>query len=223
MNETAPAEDWEAAALLRVREFAETGFRGAKGSHDWDHTLRVFRLCEQMGRSEGADLPVLRMAAYLHDIGRGSEYTSKGAVCHAEKGADIARPLLLGLGLSPERRENVLHAIRAHRFRGRTDPKTPEAKILFDADKIDAIGAVGVARAFLFAGEVGARLHSPEIDVAAAPAYSRHDTGYREYLVKLRKIRERIMTCAGKKMAEERHAFMEDFFRRFLEEYDGER
>jgi uncharacterized protein len=100
---------------------------------------------------------------------------------------------------------------------------TPEAKALFDADKLDAIGAVGVARAFLFAGEVGARLHSPEADIEATEPYSIDDTGYREFKVKLCKIKDRIMTQAGRKLAEERHAFMEEFFQRFLEEYGGER
>jgi uncharacterized protein len=98
-----------------------------------------------------------------------------------------------------------------------------EAKILFDADKLDSIGAVGVARAFLFAGEVGARLHNPDIDVEDARPYSKDDTGFREFKVKLTKIKDRILTKEGQEMAKERHDFMEEFFKRFLEEYDGKR
>ena len=102
-------------------------------------------------------------------------------------------------------------------------PQTDEAKVLFDADKLDAIGAVGVGRAFLFAGEVGARLHNPEIKVEDAKPYSENDTGFREFKVKLCKIRDRIMTEEGRRLANDRHDFMENFFKRFLEEYEGKR
>ncbi|MEA3279764.1 MAG: phosphohydrolase, partial [Thermodesulfobacteriota bacterium] len=120
-------------------------------------------------------------------------------------------------------KENIVHCIKAHRFRGNHVPKSAEAKVLFDADKLDAIGAIGVARAYLFAGELGARLHSPEINVEEAKSYSRDDTGYREFKVKLNKIRNKILTGEGRKIAKERHLFMEAFFKRFLEEYEGTR
>jgi uncharacterized protein len=80
---------------------------------------------------------------------------------------------------------------------------------------------VGVARAFLFAGEVGARLHSPETEPEHTRAYTADDTGYREFCVKLSKVKDRILTPEGRRIAAERHNFMEAFFSRFLEEYDG--
>ncbi|MGB5156063.1 HD domain-containing protein [Desulfobacterium sp. N47] len=206
-----------------VRKKAEKFFEGAKTSHDWEHTLRVCSLCERIGPVEKADMEVLIAAALLHDIGRAEQDASFGAVCHAEKGAQMAEPIIKELFLSQARKENIIHCIRSHRFRGKCMPETAEAKVLFDADKIDAIGAVGVARAFLFAGEVGAKLHNPDIKVEDTKPYTREDTGYREYKVKLYRIRERILTCEGKKFAEERHAFMEEFFKRFTEEYDGKR
>ena len=100
---------------------------------------------------------------------------------------------------------------------------TPEARVLFDADKLDAIGAVGVARAFLFAGEVGARLHNAEETIEETESYSVEDTGYREFKVKLSKIRDRMLTAEGRRLAEERHVTMVEFFKRFLEEYEGKR
>ncbi len=93
--------------------------------------------------------------------------------------------------------------------------------MLFDADKLDAIGAVGIARAFLFAGEVGARLHNPDLAPEETLPYTADDTGYREYRLKLVRIRERILTTEGRRLAGERHRFMEEFFERFLEEYEG--
>jgi len=209
--------------LDTVKILAHKHFQSARGSHKWDHTLRVCRLCERIGVAEGVDMDVLLAAAYLHDIGRSYQDESNGAVCHAEKGAQMAEPIVEKLALSEAQKNNILHCIRSHRFRDRHEPETPEAKVLFDADKLDAIGAVGVARAFLFAGEVGARLHSAEVNIEEAEPYSADDTGYREFKVKLSKIRQRILTAEGRKLAEDRHVIMVEFFKRFLEEYEGRR
>ena len=212
-----------ASAVQTVKTLAKKLFDGARGSHDWEHTLRVCSLCERIGIAEGVDMDVLLIAAYLHDIGRCYQDFSGGAICHAEKGAQMARPIIAKLPISQRRKQNIIHCIRSHRFRGNAVPQTDEAKVLFDADKLDAIGAVGVGRAFLFAGEVGARLHNPEIKVEDAKPYSENDTGFREFKVKLCKIRDRIMTEEGRRLANDRHEFMENFFKRFLEEYEGKR
>ncbi len=209
--------------LIKIRTEASKQFDSARGSHDWEHTLRVARLSEAIGNSEGADMLVLKTAAYLHDIGRCRQDNSRGHLCHAEEGARLALPLVQAMNISPARRENILHCIRSHRFRKDPIPQTLEAKVLFDADKLDAIGAVGVARAFLFAGELGACLHNPNLLPEESEPYSRNDTGYREYIVKLRKIKARMLTVKGKAMAKQRHLFMDTFFNRFLEEYEGKR
>ena len=196
-------------------------FAGARASHDWDHTLRVLRLCEHIGPAERADMDVLRVAAVLHDIGRPHQDESRGSVCHAVHGAVLAEPIVATLVFSPGQKDNILHCIRTHRFRGMHVPETLEAKVLFDADKLDAIGAIGIARAYLLAGEIGARLHSPDIPAEKSVPYSIDDTGFREYRVKLCKIKDRMMTSEGKRMAGERHQFMTAFFNRFLQEYQG--
>jgi uncharacterized protein len=213
----------EAGLIDQIARRAEALFATARGSHDWEHTRRVRRLSERIGRAEGADQTVVSMAACLHDIGRSTEDSSDGGVCHAEKGAEMATPIVAELPLAAHRCDNILHCIRTHRYRGGQVPRTLEARVLFDADKLDAIGAVGVARAYLFAGEVGAKLHNPDLDPAAAPAYSAEDTGYREYCVKLVKIKNRMLTSEGRRLAAGRHAFMVAFFNRFLQEYRGER
>lgn len=205
----------------RVKDRARRLFLEASGSHDWDHTRRVAALCEHIGRVEQADVKVLRMAAYLHDIGRCHQDRSNGVRCHASEGARMAAAILGELPLAAGEKENIVHCVRSHRFRENHAPESLEARVLFDADKLDAIGAVGVARAYLFAGEVGARLHNPAIDVTAAPAYSENDTGYREYLVKLRHIHTRMLTTEGRRLAAERHTFMEAFFARFISEVEG--
>jgi uncharacterized protein len=207
--------------LAEVAAFARERFDGARGSHDWEHTRRVHAICMHIGRRAGADLAVLGPAAYLHDIGRHRQDASGGAVCHAREGAATAAALLADYPLAPDQLENVLHCIATHRYRGGRAPRTLEARILFDADKLDAIGAVGIARTFLFAGEVGARLHNPEVAPEDSAPYTSDDTGYREFKLKLSKIRDRMLTDEGRRMAADRHRFMERFFERFLAEYDA--
>jgi len=209
--------------VQHVEMFAKEQCNGARGSHAWDHTLRVVRLCRHIGPLESADMVVLLSAAFLHDIGRGYQDKARGAICHAEKGASLAAPFVATLPFSEDQKTNILHCILSHRFRGKQGPETLEARALFDADKLDAIGAVGVARAYLFAGEVGACLHNPDVHIKDTRPYSKDDTGYREFRVKLRKVRERILTDTGRHMAEERHQFMEQFFNRFIQEFNGER
>jgi len=209
------------ALVARVRAEAGAFFHGARGSHDWDHTERVYRLCLRIGRGEKADLGVLKLAALLHDIGREAEDRSRGRICHGRSGAARARDILERLGCDAATVRAVAHCIATHRFRRGGAPKTLEARVLFDADKLDSIGAVGVGRAFLFAGEVGARLHDKSIDVRKTKPYTREDTAYREYLVKLRRVRERMTTREGRRLAADRHRYMAGFFARLNRETDG--
>ncbi len=214
-------QPFERSCLVDIRRAAQHHFDLAPGSHDWDHTLRVHRLCRHIGQKEQADMTVLEAAAFLHDIGRVDQDKSNGSICHATAGAQMAEKIISGMDIGTRQKENIIHCIRSHRFRDGHSPATIEAQCLFDADKLDAIGAIGIARAYLFAGELGARLHNPDIHPDESIPYSRDDTGYREYAVKLSKIKDRMMTREGRCMAEARHAFMVSFFRQFLREYEG--
>jgi uncharacterized protein len=208
--------------IAHIRNYCESAFRQANHSHNWDHTERVYKLCMHIGSIEGADLEVLAMASFLHDIGRATQDRSKGKICHAEVGAKIASEVLEKFDIPQDKKDNVIHSVLCHRYRNSHEPRTIEAKVLFDADKLDAIGAVGIARDFLFAGEIGAVLHNPHADPDDTRPYTKDDTGYREYVVKLSKIHEKMLTAEGRRMAEGRHAFMEAFFGRFLKEHEGE-
>jgi len=204
-----------------ITRAARRQFKSARGSHDWDHTERVCRLALRLGKKEKANLDVVRLAAILHDIGRAEEDRSNGRICHSEAGAALARKILARHGLDIETIRRVGDCIRTHRFRKSTVPATTEAKVLFDADKLDSIGAVGIGRAFLFAGEVGARLHNKDRDLSATKPYTKEDTAYREYMVKLRWVKARMFTAEGRRIAAGRHAYMVGFFARLNKETEG--
>ncbi|MDY7035915.1 MAG: HD domain-containing protein [Thermodesulfobacteriota bacterium] len=207
--------------MVDIKAFAKKCFSNSNGSHNWEHSCRVYKLCMHIGLKEGARLEVLKIAAYLHDIGRPCQEKSKGIICHAEKGAEITKSFLAKYDILEDHGKNIIHCIRSHRFRGNLRPQTLEAEVLFDADKLDAIGAIGVARAFQFAGEVGARFHNPYVKPEDTEPYTEEDTGYREFKLKLAKIKDRMLTDEGRRMAKERHAFMETFFERFVQEHEG--
>ncbi|MCK4725775.1 MAG: HD domain-containing protein, partial [Anaerolineales bacterium] len=120
--------------------------------HGFDYILRVYRMAERLARTEEADLEIVRAAALLHDAqGSQTEGGEEGRHDHHHASSEFARQILENEGWTPDKIAAVQHCIRAHRFRDNTEvPQTLEAKILFDADKLDVIGAVGVARTIAF-------------------------------------------------------------------------
>jgi uncharacterized protein len=139
-------------------------YERAGSGHDFDHVLRVLMVARQIALTEGANLPVVCTAALLHDVGE-----SEGRGDHHLRGAAMAREILRDE--PPEFVEAVAHAIEAHRFRADPAPRTLEAQVVSDADKLDAIGAIGVARAFAHAGSRGTALwRAPWQTIAGASA-----------------------------------------------------
>lgn len=203
----------------KIEKIAKNRFKTAISSHDWDHVKRVYNLALKLGRKEKADLWVIKVAALLHDIKRSEEMLNGRKFCHAVEGAKEAEKILGQLGFEGDFIKVVKHCIEAHRFRNDIKPRTIEAKVLSDADKIDALGAIGIGRAFLYAGKIGARLHNSEIkNVLSTKLHSREDTFYREFMFKLRYLKNKMYTSAGKKMAKERTIFMENFLKRLDKE-----
>ena len=193
--------------------------------HDWDHTLRVRETARKLGEAEHADLILVDYAALLHDIGRLQELKDQGKTCHAALGAAMAVQILEELDiLIPEFIEQVAACVRTHRYRGRTaeKPASLEAKVVFDADKLDSLGAIGLARSFHFAGRIGARVHNTDEEALNSKSYSREDSAYREFLVKLRHLPAAMLTVSGRKIAEKRYQVMLDFFRTLDQECKGD-
>ena len=154
----------------------------------------------------------------LHDIARPQESADAGKSDHAAVGAEMALIFLREYGVDETTALHIAACIATHRFRSDNRPSTVEAEILYDADKLDSLGAVGIGRAFLFAGRVGARLHNDAETALNSPPYSSEDTAYREYLVKLSKLPEKMLTAPGKKYARDSAAFMDEFFCRLNQE-----
>jgi uncharacterized protein len=194
-------------------------YEAAESGHDFDHVLRVKALAERIARIEGGDLAVVRAAALLHDLGR-PEQRATGRD-HAIVSAERAREILAHH--PADQVEAVAHAIEAHRFRTGPAPASPEARALFDADKLDAIGAIGIARVFAYAGArdqpLWASIETAQRDGPDTP----HHTPVHEFVFKLARLRDMLVTDTGRAIADERHRFMEDFFQQLEAEVHGER
>ena len=165
--------------------------------HQDDHVTRVKRLALYIAEREGGDADVLRVAADLHDICRNEPD-------HAKRGAERAREILKSRGYNNDFIEKVCHCIESHSFSGNVTPETLEAKILSDADRLDAIGAIGVARAFMFSGKNSRDVKSTLM----------------HFEEKLLRLRDLMHTKTGREIAERRHRFMEEFYRRLKDEME---
>ncbi len=163
--------------------------------HYEDHVERVKKLAVFIAKKEGANVEIVEKAAELHDIARDEEN-------HALKGAEMAREILEKEGYDEDFIEAVCHCIASHSFSSGVEPKTLEAKVLSDADKLDAIGAVGVARAFMFSGERGRSIEET----------------LRHFEEKLLKLKDLLYTKTAKELAEERHNFLLQFYKQILKE-----
>jgi len=205
----------------------KTKLTEAPGCHDWEHSARVYHNAKIIAQSESQTCSLcfdtVEAAAILHDVARPEELHANGKICHAQKGAELAKQLLIECGFSDH--EQILHiaeCVRRHRFRGNSQaPETIEQKIIYDADKLDSIGAVGIARAIHFSGRIGSVLHNSESEALASEAYGKGDSAYREYLVKLRHIPGKMLTTTGRLLAKDRAEYMHIFFKHLNDEVFG--
>jgi len=206
-------------------EQARQFYEGADPTHDFDHVLRVTAMAERIAALEGADPAIVRAAALLHDISR---LDDTGLLLHADPETDhavlAARAVRKLLADEPPAFVNaVAHCIEAHRYRNAIEPTTIEAKTLFDADKLDSIGAIGVARAFAYAGTLGNPLWGDIPEGYTPEKRDKTHTPRHEFEIKLKHIKDHLYTTSGQRIAEERHAFMVSFFERMAAEVQGQR
>ncbi len=190
-------------------------------AHDGEHVKRVLRAALEVAKTHPeADIEVLVAACLLHDIGRAAQFQDP-SVSHAEAGADMAYAHLIEIGWGEARARLVSEAVRAHRFRGPHKPKTIEAMILYDADKLDVTGAMGVARTLLYQGAVGEPLY--RVDERGEPMDGREDepSFMNEYMFKLSRLCDGFYTPEAAEMARPRAAAARDFYDSLLSEARG--
>jgi uncharacterized protein len=209
-------------------EEAHTWYQDSDPVHDFDHVLRVYRVAEKLAQAEGADLEIVRAAALLHDS-RGSAPGGEGNARaeHHIASAEFAGEVLAEKGWLEDKIKAVQHCIRAHRFRGKEDaPETLEAKVLFDADKLDVLGAIGAARTIAYAALDGQPAYSEPsaqfLETGQKEPGEPHSS-YHEFLFKLRNVKGRMFTHSGKALAEARHAYLVEFYEQLQAEARGER
>lgn len=204
-------------------ETARSWYLGYDPVHGFDHVLRVYKMAEHLAVLEGADLEVVRAAALLHDaVGAMPEEASRQN--HHQASANFARDVLADEGWSTERIEAVLHCIRAHRYRSTEKPQTSEARVLFDADKLDVLGAFGAARTIAYAVQAEQPIYAQPSELflkTGNPETDEPHSSYHEYLYKLQNVKQRLYTDEAKKLAEKRHAALVAFYEQMNEEALG--
>lgn len=208
-------------------EEARAWYASADLAHDFEHVLRVLKIAMKIAQAEGADQDIVHAAALLHDS-RGAMPSVDGGdrMGHHLASAEFAGEVLSQAGWEQAAIEKVQHCIRAHRFRHDGEqPETIEAKCVFDADKLDVLGAIGAARTIIFGSHKGQSFYSEPSAKFLETGKTEEDepySAYHEYLYKLSKIKDRLYTETGKALAVERDAFLHQYFERLRAESRGE-
>lgn len=188
-------------------------------AHDAEHIYRVMYYAMEIARGErGVDYDVLITACLLHDIGRMEQFRNP-LLCHAQVGAQKAADYLLAHGFSLEFARQVYHCILTHRFRKENQPQSIEAKILFDADKLDVTGAVGIARTLMYRTEKEEPLYTKRPDGSISDGTGDEPPSFcREYKFKLEKVYDKFLTKGGQEMALSRQKIAKDYYESLLRE-----
>lgn len=188
-------------------------------AHDREHIYRVlYNALEIAGAEEQVDYDVLICACLLHDIGRKEQFENP-ALCHAEVGGEKAYRFLLEHAFSECFAEKVRACIQSHRYRKNNSPQSIEAKILFDADKLDACGAIGIARTLIYKGQVSEPLYSllPNGQVSSGEQ-DRQPSFFQEYKYKLEGLYSQFYTKRGREIAGHRQAAAQTFYNSIVRE-----
>lgn len=217
--------------IKKIKKFAQQYLKeDSCSAHNTEHVMRVLKLAMKLAEGEKVDNEVIQAAVLLHDIGGSKErHDSSGRIDHAEESARIAEPLLESLGYSIDKIEHIKNCILSHRYRNKYKPKSEEAKIVFDADKLETIGAIGVARWFVWVGKHNAHIYR-QVDI---DKYAKENLGGRingriidktkhspqlNWESKDRHLLKYLYTKKAKQIAKKRL----DFSRKFLKKLENE-
>jgi uncharacterized protein len=209
--------------IEKTEEFVKEKLKGESSGHDWYHIYRVKKVAEKIANEEGADQFICVMAALLHDIAdekiAGSE----------EKGIAEVKHWLESMSVENEYITHILNIISTMSFKGGNYSaiQSLEGKVVQDADRLDAIGAIGIGRTFAYSGAKGQLMYDPEIPVREKMTKDQYrnekSTAVNHFYEKLLKLKDTMNTSCAKKLADERHAFLESFLEQFFSEWEGKK
>ncbi|MBN2664399.1 MAG: HD domain-containing protein [Bacteroidales bacterium] len=210
--------------INKTVEFVKERLSGAEGGHDWWHIERVWKLSKLIAQTEKVDLFVIELGALLHDIADSKFHNGDEKI-----GSNIAREFLNSLNIDVKIIEHVVNIVENISFKGGKEEqkfKSPELDVVQDADRLDAIGAIGIARTFNYGGFKNREIYNPEIK----PNLKMSKEDYKNSIAptinhfyeKLLLLKDRMNTKTGKILAEHRHKFMENFLDEFYKEWNCE-
>jgi uncharacterized protein len=208
--------------IKNVEQFVEEKLGGEVTGHDHYHSFRVRDMALKIGRQEKADLFIVELGALLHDVG---DYKFNN---DEEAGSKIVRDLLVDFGLSSEAINSICHIVDNVSFKGakvENKMKTLEGWIVQDADRLDALGAIGIARAFAYGALIGRKIYDPAIKPVLHESFSEFknakSTGINHFYEKCLLLKDLMNTDTGQQLAEKRHEFLENYLEQFLAEWEG--
>lgn len=211
--------------ILNTKTFVEQTLKNAEGGHDWFHILRVWNNAKLIAKSENVDIFIVELGALLHDIADSKFNNGDETI-----GPKIAREFLESQNVTKSVIVHIENIITNISFKGGNFKQkftSPELEVVQDADRLDAIGAIGIARCFNYGGFKNRTLYDPEIP----PKLNQTKEEYKNskaptinhFYEKLLLLKDRMNTKTGEKIAEERHVYMEAFLQQFYDEWNGKK
>lgn len=215
----------ETEIINKTIDFVKKSLKQAEGGHDWYHAYRVWKMATQIAKEEKADLFIVQLGALLHDIADAKFHNG-----NEELGPELATNFLSSIGARESVTNHVVAIIQNISFKSSFEQNgfnSIELDIIGDADRLDAIGAIGIARTFNYGGHKGFPLYDPDIP----PKKYQNKEDYKKsnaptinhFYEKLFLLKGRMKTETGKRLAEQRHLFMENYLQQFFEEWEGKR
>lgn len=209
--------------IKRTADYVKSRLDGEGSGHDWWHIYRVWKNALHIGKKECADLFVVQLAALLHDIADWKFHEGDDSI-----GPKLAGEWLEKLDVDENIISNVCEIIKGISFKGagvKSKIKTKEGMVVQDADRLDAIGAIGIARAFAYGGHKGREIYNPNIKPEKHETFEQYKnnkgTTINHFYEKLLLLKDLMNTPSARKIAEERHSFMEQYLDRFFKEWEG--
>ena len=214
----------EKLIIAKVTERVKETLSGAEGGHDWWHIYRVLNTALQIAEKENADKFIVELTVLLHDIADAKFHDGEDEIAPR-----TAREIMSSCGVPEDIIDEVVKIIENMSFRSEIGGKrydSPELRVVQDADRLDAIGAIGIARAFNYGGHKGREIYNPEIPPLKFNTGEEYKSNkgptINHFYEKLLLLKDMMKTEEGKRLAEERHEFMEKYLEQFYKEFNNE-